>query len=147
MSGEGAFAVGGRWNSPGHHVVYASGNLSLAMLELLVHVDDAERSRDLAFVYHHIEVQTGAIATLAEGDVPDGWDSRPETRASQLAGDDWLKSRASVALAVPSVMTPARYRFALEYMNFLINPRHPEFSQVVGVGDVLDLELDPRLAS
>ena len=42
LSGMGAYLYGGRWNSPGQYVVYASGNVSLAMLEVLVHIDDAE---------------------------------------------------------------------------------------------------------
>ncbi|MFN2324000.1 MAG: RES domain-containing protein, partial [Trueperaceae bacterium] len=29
MSGVGAYRAGGRWNSSGHHAVYAAGNLTL----------------------------------------------------------------------------------------------------------------------
>jgi RES domain-containing protein len=38
-SGEGA-RIGGRWNSKGRAVVYASESISLAVLEQLVHVED-----------------------------------------------------------------------------------------------------------
>jgi RES domain-containing protein len=46
MTGTGAYKNGGRWNTPGHYAVYTSGNLSLAMLEVVVHVDDAEAFLD-----------------------------------------------------------------------------------------------------
>ena len=36
--GEGARKAGGRWNSPGVAVVYTSGSLSLALVEVLVHL-------------------------------------------------------------------------------------------------------------
>jgi hypothetical protein len=38
LDGEGAKRVGGRWNSPGHPVVYMAQSISLAVLENLVHM-------------------------------------------------------------------------------------------------------------
>jgi len=38
FNGEGARLNGGRWNSPGERVVYASATKSLAALETLVHL-------------------------------------------------------------------------------------------------------------
>ena len=40
LDGEGARLYGGRWNRPGTPVVYSSATRALAILELLVHVDD-----------------------------------------------------------------------------------------------------------
>ena len=42
FTGEGARTYGGRWNSPGGAVVYVSGSLALATLELLVHLQSRE---------------------------------------------------------------------------------------------------------
>jgi RES domain-containing protein len=39
LSGEGARLCGGRWNSPGHAVVYAAEAAALAVLEVRVHLD------------------------------------------------------------------------------------------------------------
>ena len=39
FDGDGARRYGGRWNPPGYPVVYTSGSLALAALEILVHVD------------------------------------------------------------------------------------------------------------
>lgn len=145
MSGAGAYEFGGRWNSSGNHVVYASGNLSLAMLELLVHVQDAAAFRKVPLVYHTISFASEALAVLQSESLPAGWNSQPEARSNHLVGDEWLDQAESVALAVPSVMIPRRFRYAPEYMNYLINPNHPDFAGAVEVGEVLDLALDARL--
>ena len=41
FDGEGARLYGGRWNSPGHALVYTAENVSLAALELLVHLQES----------------------------------------------------------------------------------------------------------
>jgi RES domain-containing protein len=145
MTGAGAHKFGGRWNSPGRQVVYASGNLTLAMLELLVHVDDAEAFRALAHVYHEIVFPRGAVAVLEEGNLPRGWNARPATPASQVVGDEWLERQESPILAVPSVIVPPEVRYDPLYMTYLVNPNHPEFKSAVSVGDIHELTWDVRL--
>lgn len=145
MSGDGAHAVGGRWNSRNHQVVYTCGNLSLAMLELLVHVGDASELSSLEFVFHEVTFPIDALAILREEDVPTGWNSQPVSTVSQVVGDQWLEAQESVALAVLSVHIPQRYRYDPLYMNYLVNPRHPDFRSLVETGELFDLELDDRL--
>lgn len=122
-----------------------AANLSLALLELLVHVDDAEEFARLSHVYHSISFPSEAVAILQEADLPEDWDARPEARASQVAGDEWIERQTSAVLAVPSVITPPALRYEPEYMNYLINPNHPDSDQVIEPGEILDLELDSRL--
>ena len=43
LDGEGARVAGGRWNSPGRRVVYASSHLSLSVLEVFVHIPPSLR--------------------------------------------------------------------------------------------------------
>lgn len=140
----GAFLHGSRWNTAGHYLVYASGNLSLAMLEVLVHVDDAEAFRAVPHVYHPVRLPEGIVATLDPSSLREGWNNRPETRTSQTIGDEWLERQTSAVLAIPSVITPAELRFEPLYMNYLINPQHPAFHKVQ-VGSVHDLTWDPRI--
>ena len=45
FDGEGARQFGGRWNSPGVPIIYTSSSMSLAALEMLVHLG---RSRSLS---------------------------------------------------------------------------------------------------
>jgi len=40
FTGEGAEESGGRWNSEGTRIVYASSSISLAILEILVNLQD-----------------------------------------------------------------------------------------------------------
>jgi RES domain-containing protein len=46
FSGEGARIVGGRWNSKGKRMVYTAENLSLAILEVFVHLNVPTVARD-----------------------------------------------------------------------------------------------------
>lgn len=145
MSGVGAYRAGGRWNSPGRHAVYAAGNLTLAMLELLVHVDDASAFRALRHIYHAVSFPDDVVSVLAAQDLPSDWASNPVARASQVAGDEWLDARSTLVLAVPSVVVPAPHRYDPAYMNYVVNPEHPDFERAIEVGPVLDLAFDPRL--
>jgi RES domain-containing protein len=145
MTGTGAHLNGGRWNTPGRYVVYVSGNLTLAMLEVVVHVDNAEEFRKLSYVYHEVSFPQDAVAILEAPHLPKGWNSRPGSPASQVVGDEWLERQQSVVLAVPSVIVPPEVQYSLSNMNYLINPQHPDFATTVSVGEVFDLRWDPRL--
>ena len=50
FDGEGARTAGGRWHHHGDAVVYASSSLSLASLELFVHLDPEEMPDDLVAI-------------------------------------------------------------------------------------------------
>lgn len=142
----GAYLYGGRWNSPGRYVVYASGNVSLAMLEVLVHIDDAEAFARQAHIYQHLDFDEAQVAVLNETALPNDWNARPETLETQSIGDEWVARQETPVLAVPSVVVPAELRFEQEYLNYLINPRHVDFNVAVKVGDVHALSWDPRFS-
>ncbi len=59
---------------------------------------------------------------MSRRSLPDGWDAEDSGVARQF-GDDWLASRRSLVLVVPSVV--ARLEF-----NAVVNPAHPDFSRV-----------------
>ena len=111
MSGQGAYLYGGRWNSPEHRVVYASGNLTLAMLEVLVHIDDAEAFLSKRYVYHSVDFDAADVSVLEASFLPSSWNARPETRTSQTVGDEFLERSEGVVLAVPSVVVPRSLRY------------------------------------
>lgn len=140
----GAYLYGGRWNSPGRYVVYASGNVSLAMLEVLVHIDDAEAFARQAHVYQQLSFDEARVAVLDEAALPAHWDARPETVETQSIGDEWVARQETPVLAVPSVVVPAELRFEREYLNYLINPQHIDFGRVITPGDPRALDWDPR---
>ena len=146
MSGQGAYLFGGRWNTPEHRAVYLSGTLTLAMLEVLVHIDDTTAFVQKAHVYHAVKFDERDVAVLEERSLPQGWNSHPETLASQAVGDEFLERAEQAVLALPSVVVPKELRYDPLYMNYLVNPTHPDFSSVVEVGDVKLLDWDPRIA-
>ena len=137
FQGIGAKKVGGRWNSRGTALVYASEHLSLAALELLVHLGIDEEPPDLVALW--AEVDENAIGkTYGVLELPDDWQSVTGNRTLRTLGDTWQKSAQSVALAVPSVVIP-------EEQNILLNPEHPDFEKSVEIGEARPFSFDGRL--
>ena len=135
FSGEGARRAGGRFNSPGHPVIYTSGSLALAELEILVNLPT---DRLLAsYVAFWAQIPDGRIDTLRRNQLPDGWREAPAPDSAKELGDQWLQSERSLALRVPSAVVPAED-------NILINPNHPAFGEVKTEGP-FDPEIDDRL--
>lgn len=125
LSGKGAAITGGRWNRPDHPVVYCASSIALAVLETVVHL--GLQGLPLNRYLVRIDVpqdlwdarKRDTYATLAVG-----WDALPAGKLSLDAGDDWLRSNASLLYQVPSVVVP-------EEGNLLINPRHPDADRLV----------------
>ena len=134
LEGEGARLFGGRWNLPGVPIVYTSETLSLAALELLVHVDPADAPADLVSV--SIEVPDD-LATNQPIDLPADWRAVPVPPSTQHYGSEWQARAREPLLRLPSAVVPTEF-------NRLINPLHPE-ARRVAIVDVAAFSLDPRL--
>lgn len=135
LDGAGARRSGGRWNSNGVALVYASGTLSLAVLEKLVHVDPD--IMPLGQVELEIDVPDRLITRLPRRRLPRGWRRLPPIRATQLLGDAWVAAATSAVLAVPSAIVPAE-------LNYLINPLHQDSARIKIVRR-RSFSFDPRL--
>ncbi|MBP6733553.1 MAG: RES family NAD+ phosphorylase [Chromatiaceae bacterium] len=137
FSGEGARLYGGRWNSPGVAVVYTAQSLSLAQLELLVHLE-AEAVLRGHWRYFAVDVAPRVIIACESWiDLPPDWAAWPAPTATQAIGDRWIAESVSVALSVPSAVTPGE-------RNLLLNSAHPEYAAVL-VTAPEPLRLDQRL--
>ena len=134
FSGEGAWRTGGRWNSPGVPVVYASEHKSLAVLEMLLHLDPADVPHYLTF---RIEFGDALVERWPLDRLPPRWREEMPARATRLLGDAWLRENRSAVLAVPSVIIP-------EELNYLLNPGHPDFKRIA-IGKPTLFTFDPRL--
>ncbi|RYD23371.1 MAG: RES domain-containing protein [Verrucomicrobiaceae bacterium] len=136
FSGEGARLNGGRWNSPGVSMVYASSSLSLATLEVLVHLEDPDAFVRL-FSWVGVEIPEDSIERLEEDKLPKGWRDAETNISSRFIGDTWTASQRSAVLALPSVVTPGEW-------NYLLNPAHPGFSEIK-IGPAKPFQPDARL--
>lgn len=135
FSGEGARLAGGRFNSPGRPAVYMAGSPSLAMLEMLVHLESQELLR--RYVIYEITLDTAWVTTVAPDDLPGTWRDSPPPPAVQHVGDRWLEQGQSAALRVPSAVVPTEW-------NYLLNPLHADFVRTT-IGAKQPIEFDPRL--
>jgi RES domain-containing protein len=135
FSGESAAKTGGRWNSRGVPMVYASSSKSLAVLENLVHL-----TPPFSFQYSAIRLQFDeALAEVfPAGKLPPDWRCEPPPPSTKAIGDAWTLEARSAVLAVPSIITGD--------LNFLVNPNHPDFQKVV-VSKPEPFVFDPRLLS
>lgn len=116
-------------------VVYLAGSLSLAALELLVHIDYHRALQE-----HYamkVSFDPALVLTVAEEKLPESWASANAVSATQALGDAWLRSNASVLLAVPSAIIP-------QELNYLLNPRHPNAGRVA-TGQPEPFRFDRRL--
>jgi RES domain-containing protein len=121
FDGEGAFRFGGRWNSRGHRAVYASATLSLALLEILVHLDSAAQVPDLVAL--SIRVPLADIKDFKPPTAQAKAMTCPWTlRQTREWGDNWLQKSSSPVLRMPSSIVPIE-------SNLLINPEHPKFKK------------------
>ena len=138
FSGEGARLSGGRWNMPGQAMVYTSSSLSLATLEVMVHLEDPDAFVRL-FSWIPLEIPGDCVERVNPDQLAPGWLSDETNSSSQTVGDKWLRSMRTVVLEVPSVVTPGEW-------NYLLNPAHPRFSEIL-IGEARRFQPDPRLVS
>ena len=139
FTGEGARLFGGRWNSPGTPVVYTASSLSLAQLELLVHLD-AEDVLFRHWLYFPVNIDPAHVLSITEyAAIPEDYMVWPIPESTRRMGDRWITQQASVALTIPSALTPGE-------LNLLLNPRHPAYSAAVSVTGPERLSFDVRLA-
>lgn len=133
LSGFGAAQVNNRWNSKGVFMLYASSARSLALLEILVHVPvNLLKGLDMSIV--SLRVDPNQI--IAHKPLSSNWImSRSE---SMNLGDEWISSRVSVGMRVPSVVIPEEY-------NVILNPKHSLFQKSVEIVDISNFKADKRL--
>lgn len=134
LSGTGAKLYGGRWNSIGLHAIYTTENISLAILEILVHLKKYNCPAD----YHLLTISIPDSIkplTISTEKLKKNWKDDPTY--SQFMGDEFLKTKQSLILKVPSVIVE-------QENNFLLNPAHADATKIKIVSSRL-FEFDKRL--
>jgi RES domain-containing protein len=118
ISGMGAKLYGGRWNSVGKSLLYLASSISLAWLEVLVHLQPQDKSTDFALM--HVDVPDAA-PQLRLGQLKARW--QEDVGYTQFIGDEFVRSKQNLLLQVPSAVVP-------EETNCLVNTQHPDFKKV-----------------
>jgi RES domain-containing protein len=122
LDGAGGLRAPGRWHSRGRPIVYCAENAAAALLETLVHAEiDVE---DIPVEFRYLEIEAPdpvTVEAIRQGDLVSNW--RTKHDQTRRIGDDWLQSRRTAILRVPSVIAPATW-------NCLINPLHPESAAI-----------------
>lgn len=134
-NGEGARLYGGRWNSRGVRVVYASTSLALAAIETFVHLEPNLRPADLVFIQGEIP-ESLEISRLDPNSLPADWHVRRDESLRRF-GDDWVRGGQNVAMLVPSAAIRAEW-------NVLLNPAHRDFPGI-GFRRAVPFEFDVRM--
>ena len=105
-------------------------SIALAVLENLVHLSKQD------FPTGYVTVTAKIPSDLLFVSEEDLMRLSPGAGPRDL-GDQWIDSMASAVLRVHSVIVPAEF-------NYLINPRHSDFSAIV-IEHVAPFEFDDRL--
>ncbi|HEY8937397.1 MAG TPA: RES family NAD+ phosphorylase [Cyclobacteriaceae bacterium] len=135
ISGFGSTLVSGRWHQASKHpILYTSSNISLAILECLVHLPTVVKPPDLVLLT--LELPDNSIVKPETKYLPEHWEKKGYFDDVQRWGTTWLQSYTSLAVMVPSVTSP-------DY-NILVNPRHTDFSHVK-IAHSRPITLDDRL--
>jgi RES domain-containing protein len=123
----GAMEAGGRWNPIGTPMLYTAQHLSLACVEILVHLDKSELPRE--YVWSCTELD-GTLDFLQFNDLN-------HVSSCQAAGHSWVRTAAQLAIQVPSVVIP-------EEFDVLLNPTHRGYRALVW-SEPRSFRFDPRL--
>lgn len=122
LTGTGAKIYGGRWNSKGIPVVYTAESRSLAVLELLAHIQYPSIPADLIMstltIPDKIKITSVLLDTL-----PTNWDHFPYNPYTQQIGNNWFKEMKSAILQVPSAIVKNDH-------NYLLNPVQRDFGDI-----------------
>jgi len=130
LDGEGARLFGGRWNSAGRPAIYTAASPSLAVLEVLVHLDLPAELMPDDYRLLAIEVPDAAPAERLD-------ETPADPDACLAAGDGFLTRGAALILLVTSIIVPQEH-------NAIINVRHPAMPGVRVVTNE-PFRFDPRL--
>lgn len=130
LDGEGARLWGGRWNSAGRPMIYTAASPSLAVLEVLVHLDLTPELLPDDYRLLSIAIPDATSLNLLDA-------ASLDDAACLAAGDAFLDAGEALALRVSSVVVPQEW-------NMLLNPAHADMTQVTVITND-PFEFDPRL--
>jgi RES domain-containing protein len=135
LSGRGGLLAGGRWHSKGTPIVYCADHPASCLLEMLVHVDIADRPTTYQLLMIDFPDGTG----IEDVSLPSDW--RQDVSLTRSMGSRFIAKGELPVLRVPSAIIPFS-------TNYLLNPallagagirivgvsRHPVDDRLNGAG-------------
>jgi RES domain-containing protein len=128
LNGKGAAISGARWNSKGKAMAYTASCSALAVVEYLAHLSMLPSGLMLVLIEIPDTLKMERVHSIPA-----------DAAAFTQIGDEWLDSKASPVLEVPSVLVPRQ-------KNYLINPGHPLFG-AISIIESNPFAFDSRLLS
>lgn len=119
LDGAGGRHAAGRWHPQGTPVVYFGAGAAIVILEKLAHLNPDTLPADLMLGLFEADVSVGDVWLQAS---PRSHDLE-DVDLTRAAGREWLESRRSCVLRVPSIVVPEEH-------NLVVNPLHAEAQQI-----------------
>lgn len=122
LDGAGGLQGYARWHHRGQPILYTASSPSLALLEVLVHIDP-RRFHQQTLLQLEIDADAERVthAQLVQL-LRDAPASDPEAGTRDY-GTTWLAEKRSLALVVPSLVMPFEN-------NIILNPQHPHAANI-----------------
>ncbi|HEY6936528.1 MAG TPA: RES family NAD+ phosphorylase [Terriglobales bacterium] len=122
LEGEGGLIASARWHTQGHPILYLAETPAGALVEVLVHLELDPASLPRSYKLLKAEAPDDiSMRAINKAELAEKWTQDLVT--TRTLGDEWLRSRASALLRVPSAIVP-------ETFNVLMNPHHPEAARI-----------------
>ena len=134
ISGTGAKLYGGRWNSKGVAMLYASEHISLSVLEMLVNNRFTDFATDLNLL-HLAFADSLSIKEVKNNKLKTDWIN--DFDYTRFMGDQFIKAGTHAILKVPSAVIKEEH-------NFIINPSHSDFKKIK-ITQTVSFSTDKRL--
>lgn len=132
LSGIGSAIYGGRWNSKGVFVIYTGESQEICLLEFIAHAPKLIIP-DISLITLEIP---NSILDIKTKSLPKNWKSYPSPRSLAVIGDNWVKSKKSLSMKVPSCIIPTAF-------NYVINCNHKLIKRVK-IKSIEKFDLDTR---
>jgi RES domain-containing protein len=122
LDGRGGLNASGRWHTEGRRIVYLAETPAGALVEVLVHLELDPAHFPKSYRLLKAEAPESLPArTITPSELLGNWISDQIT--ARTVGDEWLASKITALLRVPSVIVP-------ETFNVLLNPEHADAARV-----------------
>ncbi len=108
-------------------MLYTAEHLSLACLEVLVHLDKGQLPRDYVWSKTELSAIPGVLRVVSLASIG----------ACQSDGDSWIRDGSQLAIRVATILIP-------EEFNVLLNPNHADYKALVW-SEPRRFNFDPRL--